>query len=819
MASRTRKQQGKSSDDEWTQFPLKGQTFHVSGNPPYAGRDYVIELLQLQGGTIAKSVTAKLDYLLVGRSKSGSKSTAEKKADALNQKPANIELVHDEASFRQLVYPDRAAAIAMLKAGPAAIEHWNKLFAIYEWGGSQQIIDLSGADLRKADLSGAILNHVNVDGCDFREARLHETKIHEVAGANFDKASGNIRLVQARDCTFRGFEAQRDQKFDRAWNLENCDLTRARLTDPAGKWWAKNCCFHKADLSGLNLSDCVLTQSDLKGANLSSAELTGANLRGASLTGADLRNATLINCNLRDAAIDGAKFDGANLVGADLSTLDTSKAKGLTAALAARAVNVGVHVLDLEQAARQADKLETSIDVETRDGVCELRLACDQGGWIIYDYTTDSPDKSRRKFDPKPLSNAMSELASRCLDPRPLATSLTAKASKSPVKGKALKELCLAAWFEIFGQTPPNEEELKQLAKAAKAGDQDLRAALLAELKAGKEGVVKWNQRSHRERQQAAPFRELDLAGLDLRRVRCDELDFQQTNFTGAKLGRASFLGADLKQAKFDRAEAAGAKFREAKLSQASFAGSVLSRCDFRSTTLKQADFRKADLSKSRFDQADLSGADLSTAKLSGAKFDLAKFDEQTAFPKRFKLVDALRWVGGGKDPRLAQKVAALQKKGPIDFDAFMRKLRRDCDSSRLKKSLSMLKADAFQLFAQVENDAVTGVVKSQSDAKLVYACRIDSAGGFACCTQNLNPCGGLRGALCKHLLVLIVGLTKGEEVDPTTINSWVVASRLQAPELDKERMSEVFLKYKGAEAGEIDWRPTETVPEDYYAF
>ena len=30
--------------------------------------------------------------------------------------------------------------------------------------------------------------------------------------------------------------------------------------------------------------------------------------------------------------------------------------------------------------------------------------------------------------------------------------------------------------------------------------------------------------------------------------------------------------------------------------------------------------------------------------------------------------------------------------------------------------------------------------------------------------------------------------------------------------------MGAVLFKYKGAEAGEIDWRPTETVPEDYYA-
>jgi hypothetical protein len=30
--------------------------------------------------------------------------------------------------------------------------------------------------------------------------------------------------------------------------------------------------------------------------------------------------------------------------------------------------------------------------------------------------------------------------------------------------------------------------------------------------------------------------------------------------------------------------------------------------------------------------------------------------------------------------------------------------------------------------------------------------------------------------------------------------------------------MGEIFIKYKGAEAGEVDWRPTETMPEDYYA-
>jgi len=37
-------------------------------------------------------------------------------------------------------------------------------------------------------------------------------------------------------------------------------------------------------------------------------------------------------------------------------------------------------------------------------------------------------------------------------------------------------------------------------------------------------------------------------------------------------------------------------------------------------------------------------------------------------------------------------------------------------------------------------------------------------------------------------------------------------------PSLAECDLSDAFLRYKGAEAGEIDWRLTETIPEDYYA-
>jgi hypothetical protein len=155
---------------------------------------------------------------------------------------------------------------------------------------------------------------------------------------------------------------------------------------------------------------------------------------------------------------------------------------------------------------------------------------------------------------------------------------------------------------------------------------------------------------------------------------------------------------------------------------------------------------------------------------------------------------------------------------GKIDLPAFIRKLEASTDASRMAKVTKMLRAERFELFSDVTAEHVTGVVKSQTDASLVYACRLGKDGEFFCCTQNLNHCGGLRGALCKHLLVLVIGLAQSGVLDPTLAHAWSAASRKKKPALDSDAASATFVRYKGAEAGEIDWRPTETLPEDYYA-
>ncbi len=230
------------------------------------------------------------------------------------------------------------------------------------------------------------------------------------------------------------------------------------------------------------------------------------------------------------------------------------------------------------------------------------------------------------------------------------------------------------------------------------------------------------------------------------------------------------------------------------------------------------ADLSGADLSKVNFSYHSLRGVNLTGCKLDGASLLHARVDETTKWPTEIKLASAVDWVGKGPDPR---KIATPEEKAlpkPADFGGFMTRLKQVTDPAKLSKAAAMLKAEKFRLYAKVAPDHLVGVVKSQGDPDLVYSCRLASDGKYGCCTQNLNICGGLRGSPCKHLLVLIVGLSKAGELEAATAHEWTQNARGQKPELDKDAMATTFLQYKGAEAGEVDWRPTETIPEDFYA-
>jgi uncharacterized protein YjbI with pentapeptide repeats len=403
------------------------------------------------------------------------------------------------------------------------------------------------------------------------------------------------------------------------------------------------------------------------------------------------------------------------------------------------------------------------------------------------------------------IADAMLALADKMAGQGELvADSVRGSGSKGAVSGATLTELCLAAWFEAFGQTPPAAEEVASQRAAKRAAEQKERAGskalqkeLLALLSGGPAGVKKWNSR-FAEARALAPIRRADLAGLDLTGARL--VDMPGAAFDGAILASADLSGRDFTKATFG----------SARLSEARLKGAML----------KQADFRGADLTGADLAHAKLLGATFVGARLDGVQWSGAVFDAGTCWPDGSPPPEGLHWVGEGPNPSALAAIAARkQVEGPVDLKAFMKRLEASIEKARLVKALSMLKSERFQLFVEVSDTRLTGVVKSQSDPGLVYSCTLGAHGAFSCCTQNLNVCGGLRGALCKHLLVLVVGLAQAHEITPDTLDDWVQRSTLHKPGLDKETLGAVLLKYKGAEAGEIDWRPTETVPEDFYAY
>ncbi|AGA30324.1 hypothetical protein [Singulisphaera acidiphila] len=59
--------------------------------------------------------------------------------------------------------------------------------------------------------------------------------------------------------------------------------------------------------------------------------------------------------------------------------------------------------------------------------------------------------------------------------------------------------------------------------------------------------------------------------------------------------------------------------------------------------------------------------------------------------------------------------------------------------------------------FVELAGGRVQGIVSSGSDIERVYVSFVESGSGdYYCCTNNNRPCGGLRGAPCKHIAEMV---------------------------------------------------------------
>lgn len=142
-------------------------------------------------------------------------------------------------------------------------------------------VDLSDAKLDGADLRGASLTGTDIDGATFSGAKVDGIKLVGMQLTNAILATSSVRAIIG-DCA-------------------GCDLTGLDL--------------HGRDLHGITLDGADLHDVDLSGANLSGARFNGVDFSGAKFDGADLRNASMNGCNLENVDLSRAHTDGLLLHG------------------------------------------------------------------------------------------------------------------------------------------------------------------------------------------------------------------------------------------------------------------------------------------------------------------------------------------------------------------------------------------------------------------------------------------------------------------------------------------------------------------------
>lgn len=863
------------SDADDRDLPLPARLFDkqriaVAGRfSYYPHKSMITEVLRREGAVIVEAINKKLDILIV---ESSGNATKIKQAKKLNAAGASIRIVADLTDL----WSTSQISIKEVLTTPECIGHFADIVE-QSWlvGDTHPVVSedfskctlsspgrtacLTGVEFVDCDFSKATLERVDLGGydhrptrCNFARANFNDCNLREAVDCQFDGAKGSrVEIADAthctlhkvkfkdsilsgledcriEDCTFDGVEVEsysndfclgsttvknsrfagikaredrRPQVFD-GCQLENVEFKRGS--------------FHR----GLVFNDCQLT-------NIKFTDLAISSL---SFSGCTLADCTFSRCTITQVHFDDSKLKNCKVSGGEIRVATATAAQA--AQLAGVAQNVVrdpsrfKQIKALATAFRAAGGLTIDVDVQTTDGH-EVRMYANKS-WAS-DFSWSEKKKGGRAEDFSlratgrvgfPISDYQKAFIGLfCAVPVASVDHETLKttSSKCSVKGKDLKQLVVQAIYEANGIEPPSEDDLKESQQKRRKDKATTRDAVRQELAAGQ--VRQINKRSPQELAAASPLKKMQLAGIDLKGVKLPgvelgQSDFSHADLSGSKLNKAGLSKADLSGANLKKANLANANLKEANLS-----GADLSEAKLGKVSLQGAQLSGAILTGASLANTDLSGVDLSSAKLDGVNLNSAIYNEKTQLPKSVTkaLMEKMRWSGGGLPPHKRKQNKKVS--GPIDFEHFMARLNEITDSSRLSKSLKMLKADAFQLFSEVTDDAMIGVVKSQTDAKLVYSCKLNSDGEFTCCTQNLNSCGGLRGAICKHILVLVVGLAKSGALDPAVVDEWVNGSKQKNPSLDKDQMGEILLKYKGAEAGEIDWRPTETVPEDFFAF
>ncbi len=220
-----------------------------------------------------------------------------------------------------------------------------------------EAIDLTGIDLRNANLANVMFGGAVLNNADLRNANIWEAEFSsaELIGTDLSYAEINKADFFGANLTDAFLEGSvlNDVIFYYS-DLPGVDLNGSQGENTS--FWGSNLrganfsdasfpegFFEVADLREANLSDTLLTDGSFTHADFEGADLTNANFSRSILQGVGLNNANLTNAifidavmssacdtcgsaKLTEATIQNTNFTNADLIGVDLTGLDLSTA-------------------------------------------------------------------------------------------------------------------------------------------------------------------------------------------------------------------------------------------------------------------------------------------------------------------------------------------------------------------------------------------------------------------------------------------------------------------------------------------------------------
>lgn len=225
--------------------------------------------------------------------------------------PVQFTLVLDKTDLSGINFKGAILSNASLRGSRFYAAGEDRRFGTFDdW-----ISDLSGAELKEANLTGAILSQVAMTRTNLTRAILNRADVSNaiLTGANLSSSSliaANLRSANLENASLTGADLANA-------NFSTANLHSARLAQVS----AIGAQFSFADLTqsnwqGADMTGANLSAAKLQGADFSSTKLMNANLAQAQLQNANLRSADLSAADLRGANVDGADFQGANFAAA-----------------------------------------------------------------------------------------------------------------------------------------------------------------------------------------------------------------------------------------------------------------------------------------------------------------------------------------------------------------------------------------------------------------------------------------------------------------------------------------------------------------------